>query len=83
MSDSPPKPSSVADVIDLLRSKGLLGEIGMTTNHAGTIKTRGRLPAGWITPIHTAAVRHELPISLELLVKLASGRAGKIEQATL
>lgn len=67
---------SVADVIDLLRSKDLLPELGLTPGHAGTMKTRGRIPPHWHVRVVQTSEKHGLPVTYELLARLAAQSAG-------
>lgn len=71
MTDSP-TPTTAAAVIDLLKGRGVLSEIGMTDNHARTIKARGWIPPRWHHQIVTVARRHSLPISHDLLAGFAA-----------
>jgi hypothetical protein len=65
-------PQSVDEVIDLFRQHDLLEELDLSPTHAGTMKTRGRIPGHWHVKMAEVARRHGLPVTYELLARLAA-----------
>jgi hypothetical protein len=76
MSDRPrvKTPETAAEVIDLLLDAGAMTELGITANHARTMKARNSIPGDRDCDIVAAAVRHRLPIDYALLARLRAER---------